>query len=66
MLDTGEWVAEWKVPNATKEEYQKYATAQMNVYGQATFGWSYWTAKNANFHWDLEWMIKNGYISVKG
>ncbi|XP_062181630.1 probable glucan 1,3-beta-glucosidase A [Phragmites australis] len=62
----GEWVAEWKVPNATKEEYQKYATAQMNVYGQATFGWSYWTIKNANNHWDLEWMIKNGYISLKG
>ncbi|CAD6334236.1 unnamed protein product [Miscanthus lutarioriparius] len=62
----GEWVAEWKVPNATKEEYQKYAAAQMNVYGQATFGWSYWTAKNANNHWDLEWMIKNGYISLKG
>lgn len=62
----GEWVAEWKVPNATKEEYQKYAAAQMNVYGQATFGWAYWTAKNANNHWDLEWMIRNGYISLKG
>ncbi|KAG2623708.1 hypothetical protein PVAP13_3KG076900 [Panicum virgatum] len=62
----GEWVAEWKVPNATKEEYQKYAAAQMSVYGQATFGWSYWTVKNANNHWDLEWMIKNGYISLKG
>ncbi|CAN6344805.1 unnamed protein product [Urochloa humidicola] len=57
---------EWKVPNATKEEYQKYATAQMDVYGQATFGWSYWTVKNANNHWDLEWMIKNGYINLKG
>ncbi|CAN6340088.1 unnamed protein product [Urochloa humidicola] len=62
----GEWVAEWKVPNATKEEYQKYAMAQMDVYGQATFGWSYWTVKNANNHWDLEWMIKNGYINLKG
>ncbi|WVZ97166.1 hypothetical protein U9M48_042721 [Paspalum notatum var. saurae] len=62
----GEWVAEWNVPNATKEEYQKYATAQMNVYGQASFGWSYWTVKNAKNHWDLEWMIKNGYISLKG
>ncbi|TKW24982.1 hypothetical protein SEVIR_3G086200v4 [Setaria viridis] len=57
---------EWKVPNATKEDYQKYATAQMNAYGQATFGWSYWTVKNANNHWDLEWMIKNGYINLKG
>ncbi|KAF8666966.1 hypothetical protein HU200_053133 [Digitaria exilis] len=62
----GEWVAEWKVPNATKEDYQRYATAQMSVYGQATFGWSYWTVKNAKNHWDLEWMIKNGYISLIG
>ncbi|OEL26324.1 putative glucan 1,3-beta-glucosidase A [Dichanthelium oligosanthes] len=62
----GEWVAEWKVPNATKEEYQKYAAAQMSVYRQATFGWAYWTVKNANNHWDLEWMIRNGYISLKG
>ncbi|RLN01117.1 putative glucan 1,3-beta-glucosidase A isoform X1 [Panicum miliaceum] len=62
----GEWVAEWKVPNATKEEYQKYAAAQMGVYGLATFGWSYWTVKNTNNNWDLEWMVKNGYISLKG
>jgi hypothetical protein len=61
----GEWVAEWRVPNATKEEYQRYAKVQMDVYGQATFGWSYWTLKNVNNHWNLEWMINNGYISLK-
>lgn len=61
----GEWVAEWKVPNAAKEEYQKYAKAQMDVYGQATFGWSYWTLKNVNDHWNMEWMINNGFISLK-
>lgn len=61
----GEWVAEWKVPNATKEEYQRYAKVQTDVYGQATFGWSYWTLKNVNNHWNLEWMINNGYISLK-
>ncbi|GJN35711.1 hypothetical protein PR202_gb24513 [Eleusine coracana subsp. coracana] len=61
----GEWVAEWKVPNATKEQYQTYAKAQMDAYGQATFGWSYWTVKNINNHWNLQWMINNGYISLK-
>ncbi|KAG8067578.1 hypothetical protein GUJ93_ZPchr0005g15908 [Zizania palustris] len=61
----GEWVAEWRVPNATKEEYQRYAKVQMDVYGQATFGWSYWTLKNVNNHWNLQWMINNGYISLK-
>jgi hypothetical protein len=58
-------VAEWKVPNATKEQYQTYAKTQMDVYGQATFGWSYWTVKNISNHWNLEWMINNGYISLK-
>ncbi|TVU42386.1 hypothetical protein EJB05_08788, partial [Eragrostis curvula] len=61
----GEWVAEWNVPNATKEDYQKLAQVQMEVYGQATFGWAYWTLKNVNNYWSLEWMIKNGYISLK-
>lgn len=61
----GQWVAEWKAPNATKEQYQTYAKAQMDVYGQATFGWSYWTVKNVSNHWNLQWMINNGYISLK-
>ncbi|KAL6644193.1 hypothetical protein ACP70R_015801 [Stipagrostis hirtigluma subsp. patula] len=61
----GEWVAVWNVPNATKEEYQRLAQVQMEVYGQATFGWAYWTLKNVNNYWSLEWMIKNGYISLK-
>ncbi|EMS48351.1 putative glucan 1,3-beta-glucosidase A [Triticum urartu] len=34
----GEWVAEWKVPNAVKQEFQMFANAQMDVYGRATFG----------------------------
>jgi hypothetical protein len=61
----GEWVAEWKVPNATKEQYQAYAKTQMDVYGRATFGCSYWTVKNISNHWNLQWMINNGYISLK-
>ncbi|XP_009761931.1 putative glucan 1,3-beta-glucosidase A [Nicotiana tabacum] len=60
----GEWVAEWQVRDATKEDYQKFAKAQLEVFGRATFGWAYWTLKNVNNHWSLEWMIKNGYIKL--
>ncbi|XP_030946057.1 glucan 1,3-beta-glucosidase-like [Quercus lobata] len=60
----GEWAAEWDVNGTTKEEYQKFAEAQLHIYGHATFGWAYWTLKNVNNHWSLEWMIKNGYIKL--
>ncbi|KAH7524432.1 hypothetical protein FEM48_Zijuj06G0118500 [Ziziphus jujuba var. spinosa] len=64
LIFVGEWVAEWKVKDATKENYQRYAKAQLDVFGRATFGWSYWTLRNVNKHWNLEWMIKNGYIKL--
>ncbi|KAK3011069.1 hypothetical protein RJ639_010744 [Escallonia herrerae] len=60
----GEWVAEWQVKDATKEDYQRFAAAQLKLWGRATFGWAYWTLRNVNNHWSLEWMIKNGYISL--
>ncbi|KAL6883389.1 hypothetical protein ACP4OV_010803 [Aristida adscensionis] len=61
----GEWVAEWNVQGASKADYQRFAQAQQDVYGRATFGWAYWTFKNVNDHWSMEWMIKNGYISLQ-
>ncbi|KAL0284689.1 UNVERIFIED_CONTAM: Glucan 1,3-beta-glucosidase [Sesamum angustifolium] len=60
----GEWVAEWQLTNTSKEDYQRYAAAQLKVFGRAQFGWAYWTLKNVNIHWSLEWMIKNGYIKL--
>ncbi|WOG99055.1 hypothetical protein DCAR_0418402 [Daucus carota subsp. sativus] len=60
----GEWVNEWGVSGATKEDYQRFGSAQLALYGRATFGWAYWTYKNVNQHWSLEWMIKNGYIKI--
>ncbi|RAL41900.1 hypothetical protein DM860_009082 [Cuscuta australis] len=60
----GEWVAEWNVKSPTKEDYQRYAQTQLQVFGNASFGWAYWTLKNVNNHWSLEWMIKNGYIKL--
>jgi hypothetical protein len=62
---TGEWVAEWNLRGASKEDYQRFAQVQEDVYGQATFGWAYWTLKNVRQAWSMEWMIKNGYISLK-
>nr|XP_043615558.1 probable glucan 1,3-beta-glucosidase A [Erigeron canadensis] len=60
----GEWVSEWQVRGATKEDYQKFSKANLDVFGRATFGWAYWSLKNVNNHWSMDWMIKNGYINL--
>ncbi|KAK6922981.1 Glycoside hydrolase, family 5 [Dillenia turbinata] len=60
----GEWTAEWKVRGASKQAYQRFAKAQLEVYGNATFGWAYWAYKCALNHWSLQWMIENGYINL--
>uniref|UniRef100_A0A5B6YQG3 Uncharacterized protein n=1 Tax=Davidia involucrata TaxID=16924 RepID=A0A5B6YQG3_DAVIN len=61
----GEWTAEWSVKEPTTiEDYQKFAKAQLDVYGKATFGWAYWSYKNVNNHWSLKWMIENNYIKL--
>ena len=57
-------MAEWQVSGATKQDFQNFANAQLQVYGQATFGWAYWTFKNVKKHWSLQWMIQNGYITL--
>ncbi|EXB39755.1 hypothetical protein L484_016599 [Morus notabilis] len=44
----GEWSAKWDVKEATMQDYQRFARAMLDVYGRATFGWSYWTYKNQN------------------
>jgi len=61
-LCSGEWVNEWDVQNASQYEYQKFGRAQLDVYANATFGWSYWTLKNDMIHWDFEWNIQNKYL----
>ncbi|GLT68851.1 hypothetical protein SLA2020_410470 [Shorea laevis] len=60
----GEWTAEWYVNGASMEDYQKFAKAQLEVYGKATFGWAYWAYKCASEHWSLRWMIENNYIKL--
>ncbi|KAL6227791.1 hypothetical protein ACLB2K_001747 [Fragaria x ananassa] len=61
----GEWVAEWGINGAYKQDYQRFAKAQLDVYGRATFGWAYWSYKCENDHWSLKWMIENDYIKIK-
>ncbi|GLT74447.1 hypothetical protein SLA2020_462460 [Shorea laevis] len=63
LIFVGEWVAEWEVNGASKEDYQRFAEAQLGVYSNATFGWAYWSLKQVNNHWSLEWMVQNGYIN---
>ncbi|PKU83906.1 hypothetical protein MA16_Dca006381 [Dendrobium catenatum] len=64
LIFVGEWVDDMDVNNASKDDYQRFGSAQLDVYGRATFGWSYWTLKAAQNEWSLEWMITNGYINV--
>ena len=54
----------WQVEDASKEDYERYASAQLRVFGQQRFGWAYWTLKNVQDHWSLEWVIKNGIIKL--
>ncbi|XP_075497576.1 putative glucan 1,3-beta-glucosidase A [Primulina tabacum] len=61
----GEWTGEWAVQNAGAQDYQRYASAQLNVYGRASFGWAYWSYKCQYNHWSLEWMIQNNYIKLQ-
>ncbi|WOK96235.1 putative glucan 1,3-beta-glucosidase A isoform X1 [Canna indica] len=62
LVFIGEWVNEWNVANASQAQYQMFGTAQLEAYDEASFGWSYWTLKNARIHWDFEWNIKNQYV----
>ncbi|OAY85303.1 putative glucan 1,3-beta-glucosidase A, partial [Ananas comosus] len=64
LVFVGEWVNEWNVPNASQIQYQLFGRAQLDVYNNASFGWSYWTLKNDRVHWDFEWNIKNKYLSL--
>ena len=57
-------MGEWDAKGASKQDYQRFANAQLQVFGKATFGWAFWTFKNVNNHISLQWMITNGYITL--
>ncbi|XP_062190949.1 probable glucan 1,3-beta-glucosidase A isoform X2 [Phragmites australis] len=62
LVFIGEWVNEWNVTDASQIQYQLFGKAQLEVYGEASFGWSYWTIKCNSVHWDYEWNIRNRYL----
>ncbi|KAI3665069.1 hypothetical protein L6452_43686 [Arctium lappa] len=64
LVFIGEWVNEWNATNTTQLDYQDFGRAQLQVYDAASFGWAYWTLRNAELHWDLEWNIRNNYLQL--
>uniref|UniRef100_A0A0E0EX45 Uncharacterized protein n=1 Tax=Oryza meridionalis TaxID=40149 RepID=A0A0E0EX45_9ORYZ len=60
----GEWTTEWGVQGANDEDRTSFADVQMDVYGQASFGWAFWSYKNNNTNWSMKDMIEKGIISV--
>ncbi|KAG0477991.1 hypothetical protein HPP92_012710 [Vanilla planifolia] len=62
LLFVGEWVNEWNVTNASQMQYQMFGRTQLEVYDIASFGWSYWTIKNEEKHWDFKWNVENKYL----
>ncbi|KAI3852305.1 hypothetical protein MKX03_018950 [Papaver bracteatum] len=59
----GEWVNQF-VRGGSQEDYQNFGRAQLDVYGSASFGWAYWSLKNVQQHWSLEWNINNNYLQL--
>ncbi|KAK1278091.1 hypothetical protein QJS04_geneDACA019659 [Acorus gramineus] len=64
LIYIGEWVNEWNATNGSQTDYVNFGRAQLDVYDTASFGWTYWTLKNARMHWDFEWNIRNGYLQI--
>ncbi|KAL8058421.1 hypothetical protein ABFX02_03G016900 [Erythranthe guttata] len=60
----GEWTADLYVRNASVHEYRRFAEAQLEVYGKATFGWAYWSYKCEQKYWSFKWMIEKSYIRL--
>ncbi|MBA0851220.1 hypothetical protein Goshw_015561 [Gossypium schwendimanii] len=65
LVLVGEWTAEFARNDASMEDYQRFAKAQLDVYGRATFGWAYWAYNCDRNHWSLKWMIENNFIQLK-
>ncbi|KAI3860381.1 hypothetical protein MKW92_005926 [Papaver armeniacum] len=65
LVFIGEWVNEFGRGKWSQKEYQKYGSAQLDVYGSASFGWAYWTLKNDVAEiWSYMWVINNNYLQL--
>lgn len=60
----GEWTADLYINDSSKEDYRRFAKAQIQVYGKATFGWAYWSYKCEQKYWSFKWMIENDFMHL--
>ncbi|CAI9116347.1 OLC1v1017467C1 [Oldenlandia corymbosa var. corymbosa] len=61
----GEWTAAMAGSNFQDADYARFAQAQVEVYGKATFGWAYWSYKcDTCGMWSLRRMIERGLINL--
>ncbi|KAG0626777.1 hypothetical protein M758_2G150800 [Ceratodon purpureus] len=63
----GEWTAYFECCNGApgkpnKQDYLKFTTAQENVFGHATFGWAFWSYRNAVDRWSYVTSATQGYM----
>ncbi|XP_058768019.1 probable glucan 1,3-beta-glucosidase A [Vicia villosa] len=64
LIFVGEWSGDWKVQNASKQDFQKFMNVQVEVYSRATFGWAYWAYKCDSKNWNLKWLLDNNYVKL--
>ncbi|KAG0567907.1 hypothetical protein KC19_7G170900 [Ceratodon purpureus] len=62
LIFVGEWTNEWEVENASQNDYQRFGAAQVEVFGQATFGWAYWSYQNQLNRWSFKQSVQQGYL----
>ncbi|XP_039158266.1 probable glucan 1,3-beta-glucosidase A [Eucalyptus grandis] len=60
----GEWTSVLDFKGATMGDSGSFAKAQQDVYGRATFGWSYWSYKCQYDGWNLQQLIQDGLIQI--
>ncbi|KAJ7956856.1 Glucan 1,3-beta-glucosidase [Quillaja saponaria] len=63
----GEWTGEMYptiAKNATKQDYQRFTQAQMDVFGRATYGWAFWSYKSPKRYWSFKWLIEKNIIKL--
>ncbi|KAK6115464.1 hypothetical protein DH2020_035108 [Rehmannia glutinosa] len=60
----GEWTADLYIDNASMRDYRRFAKAQLDVYGKATFGWAYWSYKCEQKHWSFSVLTATAFYSV--
>lgn len=59
----GEWTAH--LVGASDLAAKRFAAAELDVFGRASFGWGFWSYKNYNPQWSFVYMIQNDLISMK-